>query len=81
MRYISTILALLVPFWLPWPLVLLVLCGVAVYEPLAAVAGGVLADALYFTHGAYSFPFMSLCSVFIAVGALLVRKFLETRIM
>lgn len=80
MRYLSTLLALLAPFWLSWPLVVLLLCVAAVYEPLAAVAGGILADTLYFTHGVYSFPFMSIGSMCIAVAALFVRKFLKTRI-
>ena len=81
MPYVRVAIALLAPLWFPWQLVLLVLLVIAQFEPIAAVAGGILADTLYFTHGAYPFPYMSFCALAIAGGTIFVRKFLEARIL
>ncbi|MEJ0053329.1 MAG: hypothetical protein WDN10_01185 [bacterium] len=80
MRAASIAFAFIAALWFPWPLAILGMCLAAAYEPLAALAVGLFADALYFTHGAYPFPLMTLVGAGAALGAVLVRKFFETRI-
>jgi hypothetical protein len=80
MRIASIVLAGISVLWFPWGITILCMCLVAGYEPLAAVGVGLFADTLYYTHGAYPFPLMTLVGVVAAVAAVLVRKFFEARI-
>jgi hypothetical protein len=72
--------ALLAPLWFPWPLAALLMLAAGAFEPLAAPACGLLADALYFSRGVYPLPFMTLLGTAIALASYFVRKFVETRI-
>ena len=79
-RAVSIIAALISLFWLPWPLTIVLLILVSAYEPLAAAGLGLFADVLYFAHGVYGFPYMTVLGVCIALIAFFVRKFVEARI-
>jgi hypothetical protein len=79
-RVVIIIVACISLFWLPWPLSIVLLVLAAVYDPLAATGLGLLADVLYFAHGVYGFPYMTVLGIVIACIALFVRKFAEARI-
>lgn len=53
----------------------------AFYTPWAPLAVGVVADALYYTHGVGLWPIYSLVGAFATLAAILVRRFVETSIM
>lgn len=65
-------------FAFPWPLTLLLLFPLAWYEPLAAPALGILADALYYTHGS-GIPLMTLTGIAAFILSLLAHRYLNGR--
>jgi hypothetical protein len=74
------IAALLAPVFFPWPLAALGAFALALMEPVAGLALGVILDTLYFARGVAHLP---LCTVFGIAGtalAFLVRRFVKTRI-
>jgi len=79
-RILSIIFAALSLFWFPWPLTIALIILAAAYEPIAATGLGILADVLYFAHGSYAFPYMTLIGLIITIAAIFVRKFVEARI-
>ncbi|MGH7175314.1 MAG: hypothetical protein ACREGR_03080 [Minisyncoccia bacterium] len=81
MRFALLALALLAPFIFPWPLAALLTLAAAFFFPLAPLAVGALAEALYYAHGAYSFPLFLTLGVFTTLLALFVHRFVETSIM
>jgi hypothetical protein len=81
MRYLILALALLAPFAFPWPLAAALALAAAFYFPLAPLSCGVLLDALSFARGAYHYPLFSAVGLALALGALLVHRFVETSIM
>jgi len=77
---VIVVCALLAPFLFPWPFAVALMILAGAYEPLAAVACGLVADALYYAHGLSSVPYLTLLGVAVAVISVFVRKFVETRI-
>jgi hypothetical protein len=73
--------AILAPFFFPWPLAALAAFALALMEPAAGLALGVILDALYFAHGAAHLPACTLFGLAGTVLAFLVRRFVKTRIM
>lgn len=78
MRVVSIIAAVVSPFMFPAPLALATVAVAAFFAPFMALAIGLLYDLLYLPTGA--FPMGTILG---AVGtgiALVVRRFVETRI-
>lgn len=79
MRILFVCAAVLSLFIFPWPFALILGTIAAVYLPGAALGLGVLYDVLYFPGGTW--PLATILG-FVGTGvALLVRRFVKTRIM
>jgi hypothetical protein len=65
-------------FAFPWQFTLILLFPLAWYEPLAAIAIGILADTLYYTHGA-GIPLMTLTGIITCALSLFSRRYLHGR--
>jgi hypothetical protein len=72
--------ALLAPFFFPWPLAALGAFALALMEPVAGLALGIILDALYFVPGAARLPVCTACGLAGTVLAFFVRRFVKTRI-
>ena len=81
MRTFLIFLPLFAVVLLPWPLALLVGIIAAGASPLAPLAAGIFADTLYQAPHASLFPWATIIGAFVALAAVLVRSFLEARIM
>jgi hypothetical protein len=84
-RIIPTIcicaIALLGPFFFPWPFAVVVgIVAAFFFPPIAIVIGGLI-DALYFGGFSAGIPYFTVCGVLVAIGAAFVHDFLKTRIM
>lgn len=80
-RYIVPVFSLLGLFFFPWPVSAGLLVVSALFVPVSGLALGILADLLYFSSGAALFPWCSLYGVAVFLFALLVHRFVKTRIM
>lgn len=78
MRVISIIAALAAPFMFPAPLMVFLAAVAAFFSPFIAVSVGILVDLLYRAPG--EFPYGLIVGALGTVVALLVRRFVETRI-
>ena len=72
--------ALAAPFLFPWPYAALLAFTLALAEPFAGIACGVIADALYWAPGASHAPLGTLLGFAGTLAAYLVRRFVKTRI-
>lgn len=81
MRTLILIGALTAVIVFPWPLALAAGALAALPIPLAPLAAGIFADTLYLAPHASAFPYATLVGGALALAALLVRMFLEARIM
>ena len=80
-QVVAAIAGLAAPFLVPWPVAIVLAIPLAFFEPIAGLACGVLADVLYFTPGAGQVPYGTLAGAAGALTAVLVRRFVQTRIM
>lgn len=80
MRSMAVILALIALFVFPWQVSLLAILGAALFVPAAGIALGVIADLVYFMPGAAFMPYFSLFGAGATIVALLVHRFVKTRI-
>ena len=78
MRAVSIIAAIVSPFMFPAPLAIAVVAVAAFFAPFMAVAIGLLYDLLYLPTGAV--PMGTIIGIIGTIVALLVRRFVETRI-
>lgn len=76
-----TLAALLSTIVFPYPLTVVFSFVASLFFFPAALFAGVLADLLYHAPGAESFPFATLIGAGISVLAVLVRRFVSSRIM
>jgi len=82
-RVVSAVLAfcaLAAPFLFPWAYAALLAFLLALAEPLAGIACGIIADALYYAPGASHVPYGTLLGFAGSLIAYLVRRFVKTRI-
>lgn len=80
MRAMPALLALIALFVFPWQVALVGVFLAALFIPTAGVALGVLADIVYYVPGAAFLPYFSLLGLVATVLALLVQRFVKTRI-
>ena len=80
-RTLLPLTALLSLFFFPYPLSALLILASAIMLPVSGIVLGVAADVLYFSPGAAFMPLWSLGGIFATVLALLVQRFVKTRIM
>ena len=78
-RIALCILAVLSPFFFPWPYALVIGFVAALFFPPIALIVGVLIDALYF--GGSGLPLFTLYGIIGAAMAYFVHQFVKTRIM
>lgn len=78
---LAMLAALLSVLFLPHVLTMAVAVGASFFSPLAPLAAGLLADALFYTPQSYPMPFYTLLGAATSAAALLVRSFVETSIM
>ena len=81
MRASITIASLISAIVFPWSFACAAALAAAFFVPLAPLACGLLADALYYAPHAYPFPLYTVLGAFASAAALLVRRFVETSIM
>jgi len=81
MRIAAAGIALLSLFLFPWPVSLALIAVAALFLPLSGIILGALFDALYLAPGAAFLPYMTLYGLAATAAALLVHRFLKTRIM
>ena len=74
-------LALLAPFWFPYPLTLALSFAASLSFPPSALLAGALAEALYHAPGMKALPVAFLSGCVLSGLALLVRRFAASRIM
>lgn len=74
-------LALLSPFFFPWPIAVALLAIVSIRVPLVALLGGVLIDVLYFVPSVAVLPLGSVLGALGFVIATLSHDFMKARIM
>ncbi|GEM_PF-3150042 len=75
------LLALVSPFFFPWPYTLLLTGLVMVRYPFVALAVGLIFDALYapsFLHG--TLPFATIGGALATTGAVFIRRFILTHV-
>lgn len=68
-------------FLVPWPIMAALILVAALLVPPAGVLLGIAADALYFVPGTAFLPFFTLLGLLATALALLVQRFVKTRIM
>ena len=73
--------ACLAPLFSPIALSMALSVGAAAVLPLSSLAVGVLIDALYWSPGAYAYPFYTFVGGAITLVAYGARRFIETSIM
>lgn len=80
-KWLLSFVALLAPFLFPMSFTFgLALLG-SIWTPWIPLAVGLVADALYFSPDAFSFPLYSLLGAGVTVIAFGVHRFIETSIM
>lgn len=75
------ILALLSPFFFPWPVAAVFILAASLYLPVLALLGGVLYDILYYAHGAAGLPLGTVVGALGFVLAWAMHDFVKARIM
>jgi hypothetical protein len=77
------LLAVLAPFFFPWPIAFALGIFSAFFVPPASIINGGLIDMLYFSaqHGLHIFPYFTILGVIVAIIGVFVQQFLKTRIM
>ena len=73
--------ALISLFMFPWPVSLAAILVASLALPVAGLFLGVFADILYFVPGAAFMPYMTVWGIGSCIAALLVHRFVKTRIM
>lgn len=76
-RYGILILALLAPFWFPFPLAILLLVVSSFLFPLSGVVIGVLTDALFYTTGV---PIATCIGIVASLVGFFAHRFLKAHI-
>ncbi len=79
-RLLTLSVAFILIFMVPWPIALIGMLGASLLVPVAGLGLGIVADLLYFTPGAAFMPLMTLYGAAISGAALLVHRFVKTRI-
>lgn len=77
----APLIALLSLFIFPWQVSVVAIAGASLLVPPAGLALGIIADLVYFTPGSAFMPYFSLFGLACFGGALLVQRFVKTRIM
>ena len=80
-RILLPLVAFLSLFFFPYPLSALLILASAILLPVSGIAIGIAADILYFSPGAAFMPLWSLGGILATILALLVQRFVKTRIM
>lgn len=80
LRLIVPAFALVSLFIFPWPVSLVGILAASFLLPPAGIALGILMDLLYYLPGTAFFPYFTLYGAFATGLALLVRRFVKTRI-
>ena len=80
MRAMPTILALMALFVFPWQVSLVAVFAASLFMPAAGIALGVIADIVYYIPGAPFIPYFTLFGLAATGSALLVHRFVKTRI-
>lgn len=81
MRIALPVVALLALFFVPAPLSVVLIAASAFVLPFSALALGVCADVLYFSPHPGALPLWSMGGLVATLLALLVHRFVKTRIM
>ena len=79
-RILTLSVAFMLIFMMPWPITLVGMFGASLLIPVAGLGLGIVADLLYFTPGTAFVPLMTLYGAGISGVALLVHRFVKTRI-
>ncbi|HEX7651481.1 MAG TPA: hypothetical protein VF439_02075 [Candidatus Paceibacterota bacterium] len=77
---VLTIAALAAPFLFPWAYAAVLAFALALAEPLAGIACGIIADALYYAPGTAHAPLGTALGFAGTLTAYLVRRFVKARI-
>jgi hypothetical protein len=80
LRLVVVLAALASIFMLPWPVTAALILAAGFFVPPASLALGVVADLAYFSPGAALFPYFSLYGAACTLVAVLVHRFVKTRI-
>lgn len=79
-RILTLSVAFMLIFMVPWPVALIGILGASLLVPMAGLGLGIVADLLYFIPGTAFMPLMTLYGALISGVALLVHRFVKTRI-
>ena len=80
LRGVIILSAFLSAFLFPYPFTVLLSFGAALIFPPLGVVIGVLVDVLYFAPGVSAWPHAVLIGLLVSLIALVVRRFVRTRI-
>jgi hypothetical protein len=77
------LLAVLAPFFFPWPLAFAIGVFASFFIPAIGIVNGGLIDLLYYTSfpGAHAFPYFTILGIIAAIFGAFVQQFIKTRIM
>ncbi len=78
-RILFLILALVAPFFFPWPVAALLAFIATFLFPFAGIVLGMLFDLLYFLPGAAFIPYGTLFGAAATAFVLVVQRFVKTR--
>ncbi len=81
MRALIPAIALFALFVVPWQVGMFSILVAALFLPPTGLLLGVIADLIYYSPGAAPVPYFTLCGIGCFVLALLVHRFVKTRIM
>ena len=79
-RLAAVLAAFVSLFIFPWPFSVALMLAASFFVPPAGLALGVIGDLAYFVPGAASLPYLSLYGAACTLAAVLVHRFVKTRI-
>ncbi len=79
MKVMIPLLALIALFIFPWQVSVVVIFAASFFVPPAGIALGLIGDLVYYTPGAAFVPYFSLFGIASFGIALLVQRFVKTR--
>jgi hypothetical protein len=79
-RFLAVLAGLISIFIFPWQVTLAAMLAASFLVPPAGFALGIICDLVYYQPGAALFPYISLYGAFCTLAALLVHRFVKTRI-